>query len=249
MRYLFVFLVAGLAVPPGGSLCAADKPGNKTDGEKPSKVVLHIGPDHKEVQFDLSDPKRRKDLIEAILNNQVEEISVERNPVVPEADLGIWALVIFVGLLLILRKFAWGPMVEGLQKREQSIRSAVDEAKSAREETETLRIKFKKEMDEAFAKIPLMMEEARRNAEKMAQELRTKAEADILADRERLRREIEMAKDQLIQDMFNQTAQMATLIASNVLARSLTPEDHQRMLNVAMDELKTSGSRFRQEIV
>src|SRR4051794_31338243 len=49
-------------------------------------------------------------------------------------DTGIWAAVVFLILLLILRKTAWGPMLEGLKKREESIRGAVEEAKILREE-------------------------------------------------------------------------------------------------------------------
>ena len=103
-------------------------------------------------------------------------------------------------------------------------------------------------MDQAFAKIPQMMEEARRNAEKLAAEFRAKAEAENQADRERLRREIELAHDQALQDLVQRTAQLATLISANVLARSLTPEDHQRMFNIAVEELKNSGPRLREEV-
>ena len=153
--------------------------------------------------------------------------------------------MIFVALLFILGKLAWGPMVEGLQKREHSIRSAVDEAKLAREETERLRAQFKAEMDQAFAKIPAMMEEARRNAEKLAAEFRAKAEAA-----ESQPTVIGFARDRHRQGpgpagpLWDRTAQLATLISANVLARSLTPEDHQRMFNIAMEELKGSGQRF-----
>ena len=55
-----------------------------------------------------------------------------------------------------------------------------------------------------------------------------------------------MAKDQVIQEMFNQTANLATLIAANVLARSLTADDQQRMLGIAMEELKGSGEPLPQ---
>jgi F-type H+-transporting ATPase subunit b len=211
------------------------------------KVTVHV--DHEEMKFDLNDKDQRKKFIDLVEQGRVDEIEVQKNPMALSADLGIWALVVFVGLVFILRKLAWGPMVEGLQKREQTIRQAVDEAKLAREETEKVRSQFKKEMDEAFAKIPLMMEKARLDGEKLAEEMRTKAAADITADRDRLRREIALATDQALQTLWDQTAQLATLISANVLARTLTPEDHQRMLNVAVEELKSSGPRFRQDIV
>src|ERR1700722_13023408 len=49
-------------------------------------------------------------------------------------DLSIWTIVVFLVLFFVLKKWAWGPMLEGLQKREQSIHSAMEEAKAAKEE-------------------------------------------------------------------------------------------------------------------
>jgi len=48
------------------------------------------------------------------------------------ADTGVWTLVLFVLLFLVMKKLAWGPMLEGLQKREENIRKAIDEADAAR---------------------------------------------------------------------------------------------------------------------
>ena len=168
---------------------------------------------------------------------------LEANP-----ELGIWTIVVFVLLLLVLRKFAWGPMLEGLHKREDTINRAIEEGKLTRIEMEQLRARNKAEMDEAFAQIPQMIEEARRNGDKLVAERLAKADEKIKADTERVKRELEAAGDRLMQDLTNQTAQLATLISANVLARTLTPEDHNRLLALAVEELKTSGQSMRQEV-
>jgi F-type H+-transporting ATPase subunit b len=156
-------------------------------------------------------------------------------------DLLIWTLVVFLGLFFILKKAAWGPILEGLHKREDSIRSAVEEAKLARAETERVRAQFQKEMDEAFAKIPAMMDEARRDAAHMAEEMRVKAAADIQADRQRLRREIEVAKDQALQEIWNQTARLATDISAKAIRRNISEDDHRRLVDETLSELRNSG--------
>src|SRR2546421_10791893 len=69
-------------------------------------------------------------------------------------DLGIWTIVIFVVLFLVLRWAAWKPMVEGLRKREDAIRGSVEEARHTRAEMEQLRTKFRAEMEAAYAEIP-----------------------------------------------------------------------------------------------
>src|SRR5437868_1582274 len=75
----------------------------------------------------------------------------------PQFDLGIWTIVIFLLLLVVLWKAAWKPMLEGLHKREASIRGSVEEARRTREEMEQLRTQFRVEMDQAYAKIPQLM--------------------------------------------------------------------------------------------
>jgi F-type H+-transporting ATPase subunit b len=155
----------------------------------------------------------------------------------PRFDLGIWTIVIFVLLLLILRKFAWGPLLEGLTKREQSIRDAVEEAKKARDETTRVTAEFKAKMDQAYAEIPKMMDEARRDAQNLAEEMRAKANQDIQAERARLRREIDMARDQALQELWNQAAQLATLISAKAIGRSLSEDDHRRLVDEALNEM------------
>src|SRR5947209_3708570 len=90
-------------------------------------------------------------------------------------DLALWTIVVFVLLFFILSKYAWKPMLEGLNKREQSIRGAVEEAKIARAETERLKAEFTRELEAAHQQIPKLMEEARRKAQELAEEMRAKA--------------------------------------------------------------------------
>ena len=156
-------------------------------------------------------------------------------------DLFIWTLIVFLLLLFVLNKYAWKPMLEALIKREDNIRTAVEEAQHARAETERIRAQFKAEMDQAFAKIPQLMDEARKNADKLVEDKLAKASADIQAERERLRREMQIQLDQALQTLWDRTAELATLISGRVLARTLTPDDHQRLFQMAAEELQSSG--------
>lgn len=156
-------------------------------------------------------------------------------------DLGIWTLVVFLILFFILKKFAWKPILEGLHKREDAIKSAVEEAKLARAETQRVQAEFQRKMDEAFAKIPAMMDEARRDAQALSEEMRSRAQTEIQADRERLRREIDLAKDQAMQQLFAQAATLATTISAKALKRNVTEEDHQRLVDEALKEMRNGA--------
>jgi F-type H+-transporting ATPase subunit b len=164
------------------------------------------------------------------------------NPLRLEADLGIWAIVVFVVLLLILWRFAWGPLIEGLQKREEMIRGSVDEAKKTREDMERLRLQFKKEMDAAQAQIPALMDQARAIAQRMIEEMRTRTNEEIHAEKDRARRELEVARDQALQELWNQAAQLATLISAKAIGRSLSVDDHRRLVDESVREIADSVS-------
>jgi F-type H+-transporting ATPase subunit b len=152
-------------------------------------------------------------------------------------DLGIWTLVVFLLLLFILSKYAWGPMLEALRKREDTIRNAAEEAKLARAETERVRAEFKAEMDKAYAEIPKMMDEARRDAQQLHEELRARAQSEIQTERQRLRREIDTARDQALKELQDFAANLATRISTKVLKRVLSVEDHRRLVDEALGEM------------
>jgi F-type H+-transporting ATPase subunit b len=156
----------------------------------------------------------------------------------PQFDLGIWTIIIFVVLLLVLWKTAWTPMLEGLRKREESIRSAVEESRRTRDEMEQLRAGFKTEMDAAYAQIPKLMDDARRDAQRLAEEMRAKAAADIQAERTRLRQELDVAHDQALQDLSTHAANLATLISAKAIGRALTEDDHRRLIDEALAEIQ-----------
>jgi F-type H+-transporting ATPase subunit b len=160
------------------------------------------------------------------------------NPLAIAFDTALWAILIFVGMLFFLRAKAWGPILEGLQKREETIRSSLEEAKKTRDEMAQMRAAFQKELAEAHQQIPQLMEEGRKKAEEMANEMRAKAAADIQGERERLRREVEIAKDQAIKQLWEQAAQLATLISAKAIGRALSEDDHRRLLDESLQEMR-----------
>ena len=133
-------------------------------------------------------------------------------------------------LLLILRKMAWGPMLAGLQKREDNIKSALEEARRSNEESQKLRGQMAAQMAEAQEKVKSVLDSARKDAQRLADELMNKAKAEILADRQRLHREVELARDQALEAISRHTAELATLVASKALGRGVVIEDQNRLI-------------------
>src|SRR5215472_9352774 len=82
-------------------------------------------------------------------------------------DLAIWSIVVFLGLLFVLTKYAWKPMLAGLEKREQDIRAAVEESRKAREEAHALHQQLETERVKGAEQVAKMLDDARKSADEL----------------------------------------------------------------------------------
>lgn len=175
-------------------------------------------------------------------DNGVKSLDTEHGVFSGVLDLSLWTLVVFLLLIFILGKYAWKPMIQGLDARERAIHEALAEAEKARTEAHQLRSDLQAEMARAEGKVREIMETAHRNAERTANEIIAKAHAQNQADRERLQREVEIARDQALQEIWGQAAQLATLVSSKAIRRHLNPDDHRHLVDEALAELRDLGN-------
>jgi F-type H+-transporting ATPase subunit b len=161
----------------------------------------------------------------------------------PRLDLTLWTIVVFGLLLLVLKRFAWKPMLAGLQGREARIRGALDEAQTARDEAQKIRADYQAEMSKAQEKIREMMDEARREGQQNKDRMVAEARAEIQSEKDRARGEIQTEREQAVQELWNQTAQLATLVSAKVIGRSLNADDHRNLVNEAVAELRDTPAQ------
>jgi F-type H+-transporting ATPase subunit b len=157
--------------------------------------------------------------------------------ITPVVDLTLWTIVVFLVLLFVLKKFAWKPMLDGLQRREQNIRAAMEEAQRARDEAQKIQSQFQAQMNQASERVREMMDSARKDAQQLNDEMVAKAKSEITAERDRLRREIDSARDQALSEIWKQTAQLASQISAKAIRRGLNEDDHRRLVDEALTEL------------
>jgi F-type H+-transporting ATPase subunit b len=162
-------------------------------------------------------------------------------------DLGIYTLIVFFALLGILWKFAWGPMMKGLDKREATLRKAHEDADAARQEAEKVLAEVQARLAKTNDEIRGLLEEARRDAQGVKDQMRSDAAAEIQAERNRIRREIDIAKDEALKDIYQQSIQIATIIATKAIQRDLTPGDQSRLLDDAVREMRTNLGKPRMD--
>jgi F-type H+-transporting ATPase subunit b len=158
-------------------------------------------------------------------------------------DLGnsFWTLLIFVVVLVVLGKFAWGPILNTLQTRENFIREALEKAKREREEAEERLREYEARLAGARAEATAIVDEGRRDAEAVKRRIEedAKHQADLII--ERARREIQIATDTATKSLFTLSAKLATEMAARVLGRELTAQDHERLIAEGIDGLDAAG--------
>ena len=155
-------------------------------------------------------------------------------------DLGnaVWTLVIFLLVVVVLGKFAWGPLLSGLQEREQFIRESLEKAKEEREASESRLAEYEKKLNEARGEASEIVDEGRRDAEVVKGRIEEQAREEASQIVARAKREIELAKKTAISEIYTASAQFATAAAAKIIGREINPEDHQRLIEQSIREIE-----------
>jgi F-type H+-transporting ATPase subunit b len=151
-----------------------------------------------------------------------------------KGDLALFSIVAFVFFLVVLGKLAWKPMIEGLDKREQGIRQAIEDAEENRRKSEALLADYQKKLREAEQTVQAMVAEARRDAERTGKDLIAVAQKEVDQIRVRAREEIRQAKDAALAEVFSQINSQVILATEHVLGRTLADSDQDRLVTEAL---------------
>jgi F-type H+-transporting ATPase subunit b len=166
-----------------------------------------------------------------------EHPSEDSNPLKPEPHLAIWTLVVFVGLLLVLGRYAWKPLMHALHEREKHLEHVLLETERARNESEGLLSEHRKQMARAAAEVRAILDKAREDAHAAGEQIVKHAQAEAEAARQRAQRDIASARDQALVEIWKTTADLAVSVAGRVLSREISEQEHRRLLDVAIREL------------
>lgn len=172
----------------------------------------------------------------------------EGEPSLLAGDLGnsFWTLLIFVLVLVILGKYAWGPILKTLQARESFIHEALAKAKADRDAAEARLREYEERLATARAEATAIVEEGRRDAEVVKRKIEEEAKHAYDQAVERSKRDIQMATDAATKDLYRLSAKLATDLAARVIGRELTPQDHDRLIAEAIDGIASGpGSGMR----
>jgi len=152
----------------------------------------------------------------------------------------VWTIVLFALLVAVLGKFAWPPILRGLQDREQKIRGDLENAeKATRDATQTLK-DYHAKLAATNEESRKLIAEAKGEADRVATQLKDKAQTDIDMMKQRAKQEITTAKEQAINDIYAQTAELATQVAGRILQREIRPEDQQQLIQDSLQQFRST---------
>ena len=163
------------------------------------------------------------------------------NPLVqPDPGLFIWTIVTFLVLLALLAKFAWRPLLQALESRQERIRKALEDADRARQELERLHQESAKMMQQARIEAESIVTQTRADAERLREELKHKAKDEADNILRNAQQQIQLQTRQAILEIRHEVADIAVLLASKVLERNLAKEDNARLIDDTLKQIEMS---------
>jgi F-type H+-transporting ATPase subunit b len=157
-----------------------------------------------------------------------------------QRDLALWTAVVFFCLLAILWKFAWGPLAAALDRRERGIADQIAEAEAANQKAKDILAGYEQKLADAKNDVRGILDQGRRDAERLGRELLDKAKEEATAEHGRAIQQIEAAADAAVKSLADQSAAMAVELAGKIVRAKLNPADHAKLIEQAVSGFTAS---------
>jgi F-type H+-transporting ATPase subunit b len=150
----------------------------------------------------------------------------------------VWTIITFVLALLVLRRYAFGPLQQLIDQRRKAVQDAMDAAEQTRAEAERLLQDYKETLVKVRAEAEDIVERSRTTGEHAKAEILEEArrQADRVLDK--AHEQIDRDTSAAVRDLKASIAELTALATEKVTVRSLTPQDQERLIDEALAELK-----------
>lgn len=156
--------------------------------------------------------------------------------------LSAWTLIVFLGLVVILGKFAWGPILAAVEAREQGIQSALDEAAARNKEAAAMLAEHKEQLSDARRQANELIAEGKAAGETLRKEIEDKARTEGQGIVERARREIERERDAALDALRRESVELALAAASRLIQENLDQDKDRQLVERFLSEMGSGGS-------
>jgi F-type H+-transporting ATPase subunit b len=151
-------------------------------------------------------------------------------------DLAIATFVVFILLLVILTKFAWGPISRALDQREETISRQIEEARLAAEKATHQLKEYEARLAAATDEARQIVAQSRKDAETAKEKIMVEARELASKERERAVAEITSAKNQALAEIAQKSVDTAVTLAGKIIRREVKPQDHEALIGDALGQ-------------
>jgi F-type H+-transporting ATPase subunit b len=162
--------------------------------------------------------------------------------ILPATDELIWATIAFVILFVFLAKFVFPQIRKMFEQRTERIKGQLEAADRSKQEADQLLEQYRAQLADARAEVQRIIDEGKRTAEAVRQEMVSRAEQDAQEIVGRARADVAGERDRAVQELRTTVGELSLQLASRVIDRELTSSDaHRALVDRAIQELGTSG--------
>ncbi len=162
--------------------------------------------------------------------------------VVANAGQGMLSTILFVSvsfliLLLALKKFAWGPVVNMMEERENKIASDIDNAEKSRLDAEKLGKQREMELKQSRTEAQGIIAQAKETAENNAHAILLDAEEHATRIKKQAQEDLRIERERMIDEAKKEVANLSVEIASKILKKELSASTHQELIQSSIEKL------------
>ncbi|MDT2780430.1 F0F1 ATP synthase subunit B [Vagococcus fluvialis] len=162
--------------------------------------------------------------------------------VVANAGQGMLSTILFVTvsflvLLLALKKFAWGPVVDMMQAREDKIASDIDNAEKSKIEADKLGKQREMELKQSRTEAQGIIAQAKETAENNAHAILLEAEEHATRIKKQAHEDLRIERERMIDEARKEVADLSVEIASKILKKELSASTHQELIQSSIEKL------------
>src|SRR4051812_36925220 len=158
----------------------------------------------------------------------------------PGLGLMIWTLLAFGATVYILNKLAFPRIVEALDKRRRAIEESIESAQRSKAEADELLEEYRARLREAREQAEEITTRARKAGEGFQEEAKAYAKQQREELLEATRRDIEAETRRALEEIRKEVADLTVIATEKVTRKSLTPDDHRRLIEEALSEVDFS---------
>lgn len=139
----------------------------------------------------------------------------------PDSGLLIWTVVTFLCLVFILKKVAWGPLLQAIEEREARLKAEREAAEAARASAEKIKAELEAQLSGAQAKARELVAQATKDSEALKAQLKSAAESDAQKIRDKTMAELGEEKDRLVRELRKEVAGLSIMAAERLIRKSV----------------------------